>query len=142
MFRYSGRLEMSSKRDDLFSIINFLYEKVGQFPEDSAVISKLWIINRFLSMDSVLFGAVAHASRFLFTLGPSYYKLFYRLIPRTSRGYYKYHKIPKEFDSELLSRYSSYFGLSLRETTQNLRIMQKNNSLEDIYKFVGLELKK
>lgn len=133
---------MTKKKDDLFSLVNFLYEKNGQFPSEQAVVPKLWILNRFLSMDPSLFQAVAYASRYLFTLGSAYYKLFYRIIPKTQRGYHKYHKNASDLDSELLSRYSAYFGLSRLETSQNLKIMQRTASLEDIYQFVGLEYKK
>ena len=53
----------------------------------------------------------------------------------------KYIKIVKEIDDELVNRYTHYFRLSRKEVRDYLKIMLKQNSKEEVYGFVGLEVK-
>ena len=130
-----------SEKLDLFYYLNNLYSKRSKPSDESEASSFIWPINRFLSMDKDLLETIAHTTRYLFTLGPRYYKLLWRVIPQTNAARNKYLK-PEKDNMELTSRYAQYFGVSKRETVDYLKILNKKYSQKEIYGFVGLEVKK
>lgn len=124
--------------EDIFYYLNGLYNKKIKQPDDSEVSSFVYQINRFLSMDKDLLETIAETTRYLFTLGPKYYKLLWRIIPLSNAQRNKYVKVDK-IGSELVDRYKQYFRLSRREVIDYIRILEKQYSTKEIYAFVGLE---
>ena len=125
----------------IWDAINNLYSKRMKYPEDSDLVGNLWMINRFLSMDNDLLEVVADVSKYFYTLKERYYRLLYRIIPQDTYQRSKYVKPKKEFNEDLVKRYSKLYGVSNRETIDCLRILQKTNTVKEIYEFVGLECK-
>lgn len=125
-------------KKDIFYFINNLYHKKYKYPEDNELSSNLWMINRFLSMDKDLLGVVAEISEYLFTLQERYYRLLYRIVPKSNSPFNKYLKPKKEFDGELLSRYSKMFQIGLGEAAEYIRIMRKSMSNKEIFEYVGI----
>jgi hypothetical protein len=132
---------VEKSKDLLFEYIDNIYTK-RFVPEDSEVRSSIWPINRFLSMEKALLETIAYTSRYLFTLGPKYYKLLMRVVPKLNYSpKNKYIKIEKEAEDELLDRYVQYFSLSRKEVKEYLKILFKQYTGEEVYGFVGLETK-
>jgi len=129
-------------KKDIFYYLNKLYTKDPPYPEDNEIASLMWLINHFLSMDSDLLESVAYASRYLFIAGPLYYRLMYRLIPKSGIYRNKNIKPIKEFDDDLVKRYSDYLKLSYRDTVSSLRILVKFNGMTPVRNFIGLEEEK
>jgi hypothetical protein len=128
-------------KKDLFYYLNNVFNKKEQCPEEQEVKSFIWPINRFLSMEKDLLEVIAYTSKFIFTLGPKYYRLLYRIVPTSGAPRNKYLKVQESYEPELLERYIKYFGTNKRETVQYLRLLEKQHTKEEIYEFVGLELK-
>lgn len=126
---------------DLWDILNNLYHKRFTYPSKEDISGKLWIVNRFVSMDKDLLEYVAQISKYFFTLQERYYRMLYRLIPQSSSPRSKYLKPPAEANKELLNRYSDYFGLRNKEVKDYLKLMEKSHSNKEIHEFVGLEYK-
>ena len=127
------------KKNDLFYYLDNIYTK-KEIPEDSEVRSLVWPINRFLSMEKRLLTYISYLSRYMFTLGPKYYKLLQRVVPKSDPPRNKYVKVEKEADDDLLDRYTQYFQLSKKETLDYLKILFKQHNRKEIYEFVGLEV--
>lgn len=126
---------------EIWDCFSNLYTKRMKYPTDNELSGKLWMINRFLSMDKDLLEVVSDVSKYFYTLKEQYYKLLYRIIPQSSSPRNKYIKPKKEFDDEVLVRYSKLYAVSKREVIDCLRILQKTNDMKEIYEFVGLEYK-
>lgn len=142
---YCGEVKIMDngvKKDNLFSLINNLYSKRATYPENSELSGKMWMINRFLSMDKDMLEVIAVISKYFYSLKERYYKLLYRIIPMSPSPRIKYFKPTKEFDSELVERYSKFFNLNNREVVDYLKIMKKDFSDRELYENVGLEYKK
>ena len=132
---------MKDSKKDLFYYLNNLYHKKFEYPEKQEISSSLWAINKFVSMEKDLLLVVAEVQKYLFTLQERYYRLLYRIIPKSNPPFNKYLKAKKEFDSELLVRYSKMFGLGMAEVAAYVRIMRKSMSDKEICEYVGLEAK-
>jgi len=126
---------------ELWDALNNLYHKRFRYPEKDEISDKLWIINRFVSMERDLLEHIAYISKYFFTLQERYYRLLYRLIPQSFSPRTKYLKPPKELDSELLKKYSTYFGLKKKEVKNYMEILRKSYSNKELYEFVGIEYK-
>lgn len=127
---------------DLFDIVNNLYTKKFGIPHQSQLSGKLWMVNRFISMEDSLVEAIAEVTKYLYTLKNQYYILLYRLIPQVKAIRNKYLK-PKIFEeSELISRYSRFFMVSKRETIDYIKILREKVDEKSLYGFVGLEKEK
>ena len=125
----------------LFDYLNNIYSKRLGMPEDNQVKGFIWPINRMLSMEKALLETIAYLTKYIFTLGPRYYKLLYRVVPTSLASRNKYLKVDKEVEDELLNRYVQYFRLSKREVKDYLKILFKQYSKEEVFSFVGLEVK-
>lgn len=126
-------------KKDLFYYLNNLFTKTEE-PEHSDVKSIVWPVNRFLSMEKNLLEAIAFTTKYIFTLGPRYYTLLFRLIPKSNAPRNKYLK-PEKDDSELINKYSRYFLISNKEAKDYIKILFKNKTQKEVYNFVGLEIK-
>jgi len=125
----------------IFDYLNNLYYKKFSFVNDSEVSGLIWPINRMLSMEKALLETISYLTRYLFTLGPRYYKLLYRVIPQSRPTRNKYIKVEKEENSELVDRYVQFFKLSKKEVRDYLKVLFKMYSKDEVYAFVGLENK-
>ena len=125
-------------KKDIFFYINNVYNKRYQLSSEE-VAPMIWTVNRFLSMEKDLLEAVAETTKYIFTLGPRYYTLMMRLVPKSYSPRNKYLK-PEKTKTELLSRYQRYFKLSMREVADYMKILYKKYSEKEIYDFVGLQL--
>ena len=131
--------DATKEKDPLFYYLNNVFTK-KEVPTDSEVKSFVWPINRFLSMDRDLLETISEMSKYIFTLGPRYYKLLLRVVPELKKApRNKYIKVEKDSDDDLVNRYVQYFKLSRKEVKDYLKILLKNHSKEDVYGFVGLE---
>jgi len=126
---------------ELFDCVNNLYSKRYRYPTDNELSGKLWVINKFISMEDNLLEYVAFISKYFFVLGNRYYRLLYRLIPMVVAPRNKYIKLEK-IGGELVSRYSKFFGISNRETFDYLKILKQKISDKELNEFVGIELTK
>src|SRR3990167_7642989 len=99
---------------EIWDCLNNLYSKRMKYPDDNELSGKLWMINRFLSMDKDLLEVVADVSKYFYTLKERYYRLLYRIIPQSSSSRNKYIKPKKEFSDEVLNRYSKLYAISNR----------------------------
>lgn len=126
---------------EFFDLLNNLYHKRFNYPEEADINKNIWMINRWVSMDKDLLTYVAELSKYLFVLGDRYYKLLYRLIPMSVSQRNKYVKPVNDIDSRLISRYSEFFGVGNRETKDYLKILSKQYKDNELYEFVGLEYK-
>lgn len=121
--------------------LNNLYHKNYRYPTDKEIQGKLWVINRFVSFDPDLTEVVATTSKYFFCLKQQYYRLLYRIIPKSNSPRLKNAKVKEEFEKDLVVRYAGVYGLSRRETIEYLKILHKKESLENIYNYVGIETK-
>lgn len=130
---------MADDSKNLFYYLRNIYTKKESFSDDE-VKSVVWTVNRFLSMEKDLLEHIAYLSRYLFTLGPKYYRLLMRVVPQSFVQRNKYVKVDKEVESDLLERYVRYFHLSKKEVGDYLKILAKKYTKEEIHAFVGLEV--
>ena len=128
------------KQKTLFDYLNNLYSKRLGIPEEEEVKGFIWPINRMLSMEVALLETIAYLTKYIFILGPSYYRLLYRVVPKSLASRNKYLKVEKEVDDDLLSRYCQYFKLNKKETRDNLKVLFSQYSKEEVYHLVGLEV--
>ena len=126
---------------NIWDCLNNLYHKRMTYPEDKELSGNLWMINRFLSMDKDLLEVVADLSKYFYTLKERYYRLLYRIIPQSSSPKNKYIKPKKEFNEDVVRKYSKLYEISNREVIDCLRILRKTNTEKEIFEFVGLEYK-
>lgn len=129
------------KEDSLFKLLNFLYRKDGEYPSKEEIAPKVFMVNRFVSLDLDLTEVIGEISKYVYTLKELYYKLLYRIIPKSKSPRTSYPKFEKEFDSELVSKYALYFRISRKEAVEYIRILSKIMEMKKIYDFVGLEKK-
>ena len=122
--------------------LNNLYHKNYRYPSAKEVQKDLWMINRFVSFDPDLTEVIASTSKYLFCLKERYYRLLYRIIPKSNPTRVMNAKMKVYFDKELVNRYASTYGLSRRETIDYLKILTKKNKIKEVFEFVGLEEKK
>ena len=121
--------------------LNNLYHKNYRYPSDKELQGQLWVINRFLSFDPDLAQVVASTSKYFYVLKTRYYRLLYQIIPKANPTRVKNAKKIVEYDPELVKRYAGVYGLSGRETIDYLKILIKKHTVEEVYDFVGLEIK-
>ena len=126
----------------LFDYLNNIYSKKLGMPTNNEVKSFIWPINRMLSMEKALLDTIAYLTKYLFVLGPQYYKLLYRVVPQSLSSWNRYLKVDKEENSDLLNRYVQYFKVSKKEANDYLKILFVQYSKKEVYEFVGLELPK
>ena len=126
----------------LWDCLNNIYNKRLRYPTKKELSNKMWMINKFLSMDKDLLEMVAYVSKYFFTLKERYYKLLYSIVPQTGSVRNKYSKVKKDGNYDVLVKYSKFFGVSVRETKQYLRILRNNYSEKELLDYIGFEEKK
>ena len=125
----------------IWDILNNIYNKRLRYPTKEELSGKLWMINRFLSMDTNLLEVVAYVSKYFFTLKERYYRLLYSIVPQTSSVRTKYSRFKEQEDSEILKKYSKFFGVNIRETKQYLNILRNRYNEKELLEFIGMEKK-
>lgn len=123
----------------IFDHLNNLYHKKYQYPDATEINKSLWFINKMLSMDECLLESVAYVSKYLFALKERYYRLLYRLVPKSTSVRRKMQKVDYEFDKELVSKYCKYFELSSYQVREYIKVLQQKYSDQELLSFVGLE---
>lgn len=125
----------------LWDCTNNIYNKRMRYPNKKELSNKMWMINRVLSMDVDLLNVIAYVSKYFFTLKEDYYRLLYRIVPRSNSVRTKYSKIKREENDEMLKRYSKFYGVSKRETRQYLKILSRKYNKKELLGFIGMEVK-
>jgi len=131
-------MSQKTQKSSLFTYIDCLYTK-EPLPEGADVSSSLWMINRFLSMETILLDVIGQTSKYTGVLGERYYKLLDSIIPKTKAPRNKYLKPSHEFEANLIERYAKVWNCNWKEVVDSFKVLLKTYSQKDLYDFVGLE---